>query len=256
MISSEFPQATILRSQTRMLHSTTVGDQYKISVWLPPGYETSEQRYPTLYLLDSPFGFGFAAYVVLGQMWDGMVPEMMVVGIGKQIDSYDEWWPIRGRDYSPVLLPSQSGSGQAATFLKFVETELIPFVDSHFRTTPDNRALWGHSLAGAFVLFSMFSKPDLFSRYIATSPALVLESKTLIDYQGGLLTRSLFSDTNLFVSVGTLDHEFGPNINAFTKIMQEKNHPGLDFKASILEGYAHISAAQPGFIKGLPAVFS
>ena len=112
-------------------------------------------QYPTLYLLDSPFGFGFAVPVVLGYMWDGMVPEMIVVGIGKQIDSYDGWWPIRGRDYSPVVLPSQPGSGQAAAFLKFVETELVPFIDSNFRTAPDNRVLWGHSLAGAFVLFCL-----------------------------------------------------------------------------------------------------
>jgi hypothetical protein len=255
-MNSEFPQATILSTQTRSLHSTTVSDEYEISIWLPPDYDTSEQQYPTLYLLDSPFGFGLAVPVVLGHMWDGMVPEMIVVGIGKQIDSYDEWWPIRGRDYSPVVLPSQPGSGQAAAFLKFVDTELVPFIDSNFLTAPDNRVLWGHSLAGAFVLFGMFSKPDLFSRYIATSPALVLEGETLIDYQGGLPTGALFSETSLFVSVGSLDHEFGPHINAFTKIMQDRDYPDLDFKTAILEGYAHISASPPGFIRGLPAVFS
>lgn len=255
-MSSVSPQATILSTQSRSLHSPIVGDEYEISVWLPPGYDNSGQQYPALYLLDPAFGFGFAVPVVLGQIWDGMVPEMIVVGIGKQIDSYDEWWPIRGRDYAPVPLPGQPDSGQAAVFLKFVETELVPYIDSNFRTGLDDRALWGHSLAGAFVLFSMFSKPGLFKRYIATSPDLFLEGDPLLDYLGGLPEEIRFSETSLFVSIGSSDQEYGPHVKAFTKIMQDKDYPGLNFKTVILEGYAHISAMAPGFIQGLPAVFS
>ncbi len=255
-MNSEFPRATILDTQNRKLNSTIVGDEYEISIWLPPGYDSSEQQYPVLYILDTPALFGFAVQVTLGQMWDGIVPEMIVVGIGKQIDSFDEWWPIRSRDYAPVALPNQPGTGQAPAFLEFVETELIPFIDLNLRTDPNNRVLWGHSLGGAFVLFSMFNKSSLFNRYIATSPALVLEGATLLDYKRGLPDEMRFSETNLFVSVGSSDHEFGPHINAFIESMKEKEFSGLTFKSVTLEWYGHISAATAGFIKGLPAVFS
>lgn len=256
MMDSEFPQATVLGSEVRTLHSTAVSDDYEISVWLPPSYATSSKRYPTLYVLDAPFAFGVAAPVVLGQNWDGLVPEMMVVGIGKNISRDDEWWPIRNRDYAPVVLPNSPGSGHAATFLHFIGSELVPFIDANYRTNPDDRTLWGHSLGGAFVLFTWFNKPGLFYRHIATSPALVLDGETLIDYKAGLPPKGSSTRAQLFVSVGSLDNEFGPHIKAFITAMENKDHAGPEFKTVLLEGFGHISAAQPGFIHGLRALFS
>jgi len=255
-MESEFPPAIILDSQTRTLRSTIVNDDYEISIWLPPGYDTSEQSYPALYLLDSPISFGFVIPVVLGQIWDGLVPEMVIVGIGKHIETYDEWWPIRGRDYAPVPLPSQPGSGQAAAFLEFIEAELVPFIEKDFRIDPDRSALWGHSLGGSLVLYAMFSRSSLFNHYIATSPAFIVEGETLVDYEAGLTVEALSSGIRLFVAIGSSDDEFGPNVEAFMKTIRESNYPGLDFKTAVLEGYGHISAASPGFIQGLQTVFS
>ncbi len=56
-IKTEHPRATILGGEVRTLHSTAVGDDYEIAVWLPPSYATSSQQYPTLYVLDAAFTF-------------------------------------------------------------------------------------------------------------------------------------------------------------------------------------------------------
>lgn len=256
-MKSDFPKATLLDTHLRKLNSAIVGDEYELSIWLPKSFASSGQQYPTLYILDAPMVFGFTVQVVGGQMWTGMVPEMIIVGIGKHVDSFEEWYPIRSRDYEPIPYQDQPGSGQAVKFIEFIEKELIPFVDTNLPTDPSNRAIWGHSSGGTLVLLSLFNKPHLFNRYIATSPYLVREDGTvLIDYASTLAKDIPFSNNCLFSSVGSLEKTEGPHINAFIKHMKENSISGLDFKSATLEGHEHFSAAAPGFIKGLPAVFS
>ena len=248
--------AIVINSQVVTLRSAAVGDDYELAIWLPPGYTAAAKLYPTLYLLDSPLMFGFAVPIVLGMMWDSLVPEMIVVGIGKQIKSYDEWWPVRTRDYSPLPFPNQENSGQAATFLKCVRSEVLPLVDQMFHTDVTNRTLWGHSLGGAFALYTLFHEPRLFHRFIATSPAVVDQGLPLIDIESGLPAEGTVLDAHLFVSVGSLDQDYKPHTDAFSAALRNRHYRGLLFKTAIVEGYAHIAAGPPGFIQGLRAVFS
>ena len=88
----------ILDSHSHVLHSAAVGDDYLLDVWLPESYDGSALRYPVLYVLDSPGLFGLAVGIVMTHVWEGMLPELIVVGIGKPMETLDEWWAIRTRD--------------------------------------------------------------------------------------------------------------------------------------------------------------
>lgn len=255
-MNAETSHAIVVHSQVVTLRSAAMGDDYELAIWLPPGYSAAGQPYPTLYLLDSPLNFGLAVPIILGMMWDSLVPEMIVVGIGKQIRSYDEWWPFRTRDYSPLSFPNQENSGQAATFLQCVRSEVLPLIDQTFHTDVTDRTLWGHSLGGAFAIYTLFQEPRLFRRYIATSPAVVDQGQPLIDIESGLPAEGALLDAHLFVSVGSLDQDYKPHIDAFSAALRSRNYRGLLFKTAILEGYAHLAAGPPGFIQGLRAVFS
>jgi predicted alpha/beta superfamily hydrolase len=57
---------------------------------------------------------------------------------------------------------------EADKFLKFIEVELIPEVEKNLKVC--NRILYGHSIAGSFVMYSMLSTPGIFDFYIASSP--------------------------------------------------------------------------------------
>ena len=108
--------AVILDSRTDVLHSAVVGDDYQLDVWLPESYAESSQRYPVLYVLDSPGSFGLVVPIVATHVWEELLPEMIVVGIGKPMQALDEWWPVRSRDYSPKPLPGEVGSGRSEDF--------------------------------------------------------------------------------------------------------------------------------------------
>ena len=154
------------------IESEILPEDRPIIISLPNGYEESEAHYPVLYLLD---GLGNIKHVV-GTIEllteSGIVPPMIIVGI----ESLD-----RARD----LTPSNAGenvyggsgnagipqSGGAPKFLRFLQNELIPYVESNYRTHP-YRILEGHSFGGLFSVYALMEKPELFDALIVQSPAL------------------------------------------------------------------------------------
>ena len=54
-------------------------------------------------------------------------------------------------------------SGGAETFTKFIEEELIPYIDSKYPTMP-YRTLIGHSYAGLFTINMLLNHKHLFSK--------------------------------------------------------------------------------------------
>jgi len=181
---------------------------------------------------------------------------MIVVGIGKQMQTLDEWWPVRWRDYSLIEMPGEPGAGHAREFLKFLGEELIPFIDASYRTQPEDRILWGQSMSGSFTVYAMLSQTNYFNRYIASAPSFEDRGHTLFDFEQALDEKPLTSEVRLFVSVGELDQTYGPNAQAFMKALDEKKIPNLKFRTMIFEGLGHTAAAAPGFIFGIESVYA
>jgi len=254
-MNTNYPPATLLYTHTRMLHSNIVDDDFELSIWLPHSYDSSVQSYPILYVLDAPFLFGPTIWTNWFQTLDADVPEMIVVGIGKRMKSLDEWWSIRWHDYSLVEMPDEPGSGHGNDFLEFIRQELIPFIDSNYRTQPDDRILWGESMSGSYTVSVMFSQTNLFNRYIASAPSFYDRGQTLFDFENALASTSFVSEVQLFVCVGELDKIYGPGAQAFMNALAKKQIPNLKFRTMIFEGLGHTAAAIPGFVYGIEAVY-
>ena len=254
-MNTNYPPATLLYTHTRMLHSNIVDDDYELSIWLPHSYDSSVQSYPTLYVLDAPFLFGPTIWTNWFQTLDADVPEMIVVGIGKQMKNLDNWWSIRWRDYSFVEMPDEPGSGHGDSYLKFMGDELIPFIDSNYRTQPDDRILWGESMSGSYTVSVMFSQTGIFNRFIASAPSFFDRGYTLFNFEDALASASFDSEVRLFVCVGELDKTFGPGAQAFMKALTENQIPNLKFRTMIVDGLGHTAAAISGFVYGIEAVY-
>ena len=103
--------------------------------------------------------------------------------------------------------------GGAAAFRKFLRSELMPAVNSRYRTTRE-RAIVGESLAGLFVVETFVLEPDLFDTYIAFDPSvwwndqklLGEASRRLRDWSGGEKTIfiALSGDADFMDSLGDL----------------------------------------------------
>ena len=146
------------------IHSEILGEDRKLAIGLPYGYETSEAEYPVLVVLNCGSPTALAHAVSTMEILDGksQAPQMIVVGI-------DDGNGVR--DYFPQPLEGRPGSGHAEAFLQFILMEVIPFVEQEYRAS-SCRVLYGASNAGMFTVYAMLTETGSFSGYIAASPSL------------------------------------------------------------------------------------
>lgn len=255
-MNKKYPPVSLFDTHTRMLSSSFVNDEYELLIWLPPGYDISEQNYPTLYILDSPYIFGTAIEAIrLTKMELDTFPDMIIVAPRKKINNMEED-DGRWRDYTPVPFPEKPGTGYAEGFLNFLEQECIPFMAANYRVHPDDRVIWGNSMGGLFALYVLFNKTHLFSRYIAGAPAFMIGETTFFNYEQALNVESLPCEAKLFVSVGALDRNFAPNAIAFMDALSDRKLPNLKFQTLVMEDLGHATAAAPAFYYGIQAVYN
>lgn len=151
------------------LYSTVLGDDREINVWLPPDYAKGEASYPVLYLLDGGLGQDFhhiAGLAQLGSLSWTFGP-LIVVGVQTENRRAE----LTARPTDTRYLAAFPESGGAEQFRRFLETEVMPFVEERFGVG-GRRALMGESLAGLFVIDTLLSQPSLFDDYVAISPSL------------------------------------------------------------------------------------
>jgi S-formylglutathione hydrolase FrmB len=145
-----------------LLRDNPLGDpaQRPLWVYVPPGYEGSSQRYPTVYVIQ-----GFTGQVT---MWrnrsayrqpfpeaadalfaSGEVPPAVVVFV-------DAWTAYGGSQFV-----DSPGTGRYHSYLC---EEVVPFVDERYRTLAnrDHRAITGKSSGGFGAMITPMLRPDLF----------------------------------------------------------------------------------------------
>lgn len=145
----------------RRLHSDVLDEDRSLLVCLPRDYEESSMSYPVLFVLygDQIRGyFAEAVHVVDRLSQEGSIPKVIVVGVAN-VERY--------RDLSPV--GRQGRSSGIEPFSHFVVEELIPYVESEYRTK-DYRVLMGPQAGAAFGLYTLAARQGLFDAFIIENP--------------------------------------------------------------------------------------
>ena len=143
--------------KTLTLKSTVLGEERRVLVRTPVGYETNKLSYPVLYMTDGDAHIAHTASTLDFLTRNGRIPDMIVVGVTNT---------DRTRDLTPAKSSQKNAAGElqfptsggADNFLKFFETELVPEIEKQYRTQP-YRVFAGHSLGGLFAIHAMISKP-------------------------------------------------------------------------------------------------
>lgn len=179
------------------LRSRSNGHDYHIYVRLPEGYEAERsRRYPIVYLLDGDSLFPVVGANHIFLTIDDKIPEAIVVGI-----AYGSFAKPINRRHIDFMPPGPEESGTAA-FHRFLESELLPSVESRYRADPSRRILFGQSRAGAMILYSAFTRPDLFWARIASNPSWVPGREI---FYGAPPTASR-DDLHLIIALGTKEY--------------------------------------------------
>lgn len=209
------------------------GAPRKVSLLLPPGYHTSDKRYPVLYMQDGQNLFDAAA-AYAGSEWrvDETFAELAQEGIEAIVVGIDHAGEDRITEYNPF------GSGKGDLYLDWLFGLLKPHVDEHFRTRParDATFLAGSSMGGLIALHAMLTRPHLLAGVAALSPSLWMHRFAVLDE----VRRADLARARLYVDYGTREQSAQP---IFRALRDRGLHEGEQFCFVREEGGQHNEAA-------------
>ena len=147
--------------------SPTLNLNRRMYVYTPPGYETSNEKYPVLYLLHGGGGdeeawtsLGRANYILDNLIAAGKAKPMIVVmtnGNAYQTSSL--------KNASGVEMITRETIGKyTGMFEQSLVKDVVPFVEKTYRVkaNKDNRAIAGLSMGGGHTVTTTIEFPDVF----------------------------------------------------------------------------------------------
>jgi predicted alpha/beta superfamily hydrolase len=254
------PTKKILTLPSKVLNETRT-----IYIHCPKADSTNPNKtYPVLYLMDGESHFDILSQYTdyLGR-WDvNVIPQMIIVGIVNT---------KRTRDLTPTEsiinyfgLPDTSKvswmkpSGGNERFLQFIREELMPYVNSHYKTEPHN-ILAGHSFGGLAAVYCLFTHPEMFQMYISVSPSLWWDREYVLKLadqklkKGAVLNKKLFlSDANEGVSDSSTFHT---NVLKLDAILKAKTLTGLHYQYNYYSNETHMTEPLPAYYDALRFIY-
>jgi uncharacterized protein len=186
------------------VNSKILKEKRKVWIYLPTGYDAAAQtRYPVVYLLDGDGHFASVAGMIqqLSEVnGNTIVPQMIIVGIPNT---------DRTRDLTPtnsMLDPAgkrvedfkTSGGGEA--FVSFIAKELMPHIDSAYKTAPF-KTLIGHSFGGITAMNIIINHTDMFNAYLVIDPSMWWDGRKLLNQGRDVFKQKKFEGKSLFLGI-------------------------------------------------------
>lgn len=182
--------------------SVELSEKRTLNIYLPEGYNKSDTtKYPVIYLLDGGVEEDFIHVVGLVQFntfpWVNRLPLSIIVGIANTDRKRDMTFPTTVKA-DKEKYPTTGGS---AKFIAFIEKELQPYIQQHYRTN-NSKTIIGESLGGLLVTEILLKKPYLFDKYIIISPSLWWDNGSLLKKQMRISATQPSDMISIYIGVG------------------------------------------------------
>jgi predicted alpha/beta superfamily hydrolase len=274
----------IPRTQTHLLRSKLVNDDFEILVLMPPEGVTGPL--PVIYFTDASLGtFGMATSVVSLLQGGIEIPPVLLIGIGYPIGANArEFIRLRTRDFSPTADRGQETmmaqlmgfakleSGGAPAFLEFLTTELRAWVKERFEVL-DDTTLVGDSMGGLFATYTLFRQPEAFSRYVIGSPWLCWNPSVSERYEQEYAASHRDLNATVFLAAGADEAVLRPGFPAamasiycqadtaartrrLGEALASRNYPSLRLTTRIFPEETHFTIPAILLAHGLRDVFA
>jgi uncharacterized protein len=194
----------VVIGKTDSVKSKILNEERTAWIYLPADYDTNPKgRYPVIYLLDAEWNFAAFSGMVheLSEIIGNMVlPPSIIVAIPNT---------DRTRDLTPTnsdIEPDgkkgtdQATSGGGEKFTSFIKTELIPHIDSAYRTAP-YKMLIGHSFGGLTAMNIIINHTDMFNSYVVIDPSMWWDKRKLLNQAREVFKQKNFKGTSMFLAI-------------------------------------------------------
>jgi predicted alpha/beta superfamily hydrolase len=168
-----------VQASTAPMAMPGLGRERRVQVYLPPGYATSNKRYPVLYMHDGQNLFddktSFVGEWGVDEAMDRLAKEkgLEVIVVGIEHGGEQRMTELKPWDHPKY------GKGEADDYLRFVVEVVKPWADQRFRTRPDraHTGIMGSSLGGLTSWYAAFKYPQVFGRVGVFSPSYWIAPK-------------------------------------------------------------------------------
>ena len=269
---SSLPAVTISNSFVHYLQDDSINQRFKIDVVLPTGYDGSTDKYPVVYATDGNLMSQLIApnltLLQLGQE----IPAIILVGIGYDTNNVMEIGTLRTRELTPTKdaqwlqrqsqsIPEHLHPGKAENFLTFIDQQVKPLINKHYRTDPSDQTLVGYSLGGLFGLYTLFNHTNSFDRYVIGSPSIWWDNALVLQHEENYAANNKDLAKHVFLSIGELEQPAGSDsqmvthVNLMNERLNSRKYPGLVLEHVVFSGENHMSGIAASMVRGLRSVF-
>jgi uncharacterized protein len=236
------------------IKSEVLGEERVALVRTPSGYESGDQRYPVIYMTDGNAHIDHTWSTMEFLARNGRVPQLIIVAI-TNTDRTRDLTPTRASIENPGGEPFQfPTSGGADKFLKFIETELIPKIESSYRVQP-YRIFAGHSFGGLFALHAFLTKPELFNAYIAVSPSMAWDKHLLSRHAEEFFKDRKELNRTLFFTLANEGGDTRVGFDRFKEILSRQKPKNFEWDSMLMEDEDHGSVVLRSHYFGLRKIF-
>jgi hypothetical protein len=237
------------------IRSEVLGEDRVAWVRTPASYATSDSRFPVVYLTDAEAQFVHTAVTAEFLARNGRMPEVIVVGI-TTTDRTRDLTPTRAAMPRPGGPPRElPTAGGADRFLEFLERELIPKIESTYRTVP-YRVFAGHSFGGLFAMHAWTARPNLFHAVVAVSPTLVWDDRLIARRVRQTATDPRTARRSLVVTVGNEGPEADRAFAELRTVFEKQDLPRIDATFLCFPDDDHGSVVLPSHVAAFKAIFA
>jgi|TARA_B110001454_G_scaffold98363_1_gene93048 predicted alpha/beta superfamily hydrolase len=272
-------QFKIKNTEQIEIFSEEIDQKFIINVGLPPNYSEENAKYPVVYVTDAGSNFsGLMSSLPLMQLANDL-PHFILIGIDYKSKKSNDFMSLRNRDLTPTNdsiwmsgqkemykifgdLP-EAEPGGAKEFLKFIDRKVKPLINDKYHVNSSDQTYCGFSLGGLFGLFTLFTSPKSFNRYVIGSPSIWWDNKHILQVEEEYSKNNKELPAKIFMSIGDLEEEgdsgafrMVTNVKSLSKTLKKRNYEGLIMKTVILEDETHCSAIAATLNRGLRSVFS
>lgn len=248
-----FPKVTIPGTELRTFTSSIVtGQEYNLEIMLPGGFTNSTKKYPVVYVMDSQWDFPLVKSIYGQQYYDGFIPEVIICGItwGGNNPNYDS---LRVRDYTPTNDGQRVQGGGADNFLSVIQNEVFPFMEKNYKASAE-KTLVGCSLGGLFTIYTMFTHTEMFTGYIAASPAVGWNREVLYKFETAFAQKKTGKPIKLYMTIG--DVERGKtSYEIFASLLTQKKYSNVTILSKVLENTGHSGTKSETYNRGLQFIY-
>jgi len=202
-----------------------LGRERTIRIYLPPGYEKSNKRYPVLYMHDGQNLFDSATSYsgewgvdeTLNELAKTKGLELIVVGVDN--GGADRIHELNAWDNEKF------GKGEGRQYMDFLVGTVKPYVDQHYRSKPDraNTAVMGSSMGGLISQYAIEQYPQVFSKAGIFSPAYWLAVPAVFDFAKAQPPRK---DAKLYFYAGGKEGDsMLPDMQRMVDLLRADGHP-------------------------------